>query len=80
MTETKRQEAMQEMGCLCGLCAFEGCSSLALYECQTCHRFFCLAHIVDLNEDGRYGEDVYMECVEHAPWNEQGGLDLPAVL
>ncbi len=62
-------------------CAFEGCSSLALYECQTCHKLFCLAHIVDLNEvDGRYGEDVHiLECVEHAPWNEQGSLDLPEV-
>lgn len=61
------------------LCAFTGCTSLAHYECLTCHKRFCLTHIVNLNEvDGRYGEGVQvLECIEHAPWNEQGSLELP---
>ena len=56
-------------------CQGHNCTNAATFECGWCHKQFCFLHIINLNEDEKYGDDPIFICVDCAPWNEFGTLD-----
>ena len=56
-------------------CQAKDCQEPALFECQWCHKRFCLLHIIDENEDGRHGDEPALGCMDCVPFNEFGTID-----
>lgn len=56
-------------------CQGKDCTHTAMFECSWCHKMFCLLHILNLNEDGKYGNDPLFVCSDCAPWNVYGMLE-----
>jgi hypothetical protein len=70
------KEMPEESGRAQAMCQGQGCQAAAMFECGWCHKEFCLLHILDLNEDGKHGDDPIFICNDCAPWNEFGTLDV----
>ena len=53
-------------------CHEKDCYEAAMFECGWCHKGFCLRHIIDVNEDGKDGEEPILGCFSCVPLDEFG--------